>query len=712
MWKQWLWMGVSLWVGLTLSVTAQADADYDQALATAPQGILLQEGQPILTPAKAPMNEGYVVNTTNPQTLNTQALALTTGPGQFGAVWSTPENYFDLTRNQHFSFWTYLGNQGKKAGEGLAFVLQNDARGIGAAASLGKGGPVGETLGVWGVDNNPKQQYVTNIARGAIQNSWALEFDTGFNAAAGNKAPGKANSFDRGYLPVHIASNYPGDPATYTRFKNTNWLSFLSPNSYYYGMKHQGAINDDNEPNFLSNGRWHHVTLDWNATTTKMTYHVNDRNPVTGQAQPGFQQTVSIDLQKIDSAGTGKATWGFSATTSNDKYENNLVVLTNTPGLIDTTATATLTNLADDQALESGDQLISGDLVKLSYRLKYNGGRRAWSEIVSHLQLPKQIQFHQAQLTYGNEPATSVSLADVQNGQLRLPLTHNLDKDTDTATLELVGTVKPVAKTQTVPETTSTFTSSINVNTADTPEFVINPHVALSLSVDNKNPNPIQPNVDTTVTGLAKLKTTADPAPQVTVYPTLNKQTLTPIPIKKDGAFKINLLGDQLQKGTNQLRLVAQTENGDATSPVTVNLSVIGELRFKTFSKTSSFQTGFLSGTDQTIKRQKDWQLVVQDTRGTGKKWSLLAQANPFTTPDGKKAIGNIIYDNGYGATDLDENATQIMQHVTNDAVDDGIVDVAARWDDDTGILFSAVGGAPAGKYQGSIVWTLADVPD
>jgi hypothetical protein len=76
----------------------------------------------------------------------------------------------------------------------MAFVLQNDPNGTTASAKVSSSSIIGETLGVWGVDTNNKLQDGDEFAKTAIQNSWALEFDTYTNTSTGYSDAGKGDS--------------------------------------------------------------------------------------------------------------------------------------------------------------------------------------------------------------------------------------------------------------------------------------------------------------------------------------------------------------------------------------------------------------------------------------------------------------------------------------------------------------------------------------
>ncbi|WP_225364039.1 L-type lectin family protein [Levilactobacillus brevis] len=320
---KWRWRAglIALLLAFGASSVAWADSDYNQALATAPQGISLNKDNAILTVDTSGYSSSAIVNATNPATPGTQIAMVNNNTYQFGSIWSTDENYFDLTQDETASMWLYFGNQGTQAADGMAFVLQNDPRGVAAIPDYPTPGKaIGETLGVWGVDMARRQGSVDKLAQTAIQDSWALEFDTNRNASTGGKAAGYANSFDIGMPPVHIGSNYPGAGSSYIRHVDHGLpvLGIIQPDNYYYGLNHLGVIADESQPNFLSNGQWHHVTLSWKAATKQMTYTFNDKDPQTGAMQPGVSRTVTLDPAKIDPNNTGKIRWALQERLDHD----------------------------------------------------------------------------------------------------------------------------------------------------------------------------------------------------------------------------------------------------------------------------------------------------------------------------------------------------------------------------------------------------------
>ncbi|MFC6261395.1 WxL domain-containing protein [Levilactobacillus fujinensis] len=689
----------------SVGVTAHADDDYSHALATAPQGILRHKTTAILAVAPASKSSATVVDTDNPEAPGTQAAVVTNAPNQFGSIWSTNENDFDLTKNETMSMWLYFGNQGTAADNGMAFVLQNDSQRTLAMPAWGSDGISAETLGVWGVTADPLQDTAAGIAATAIQNSWALEFDTNFNDGAG----GQANAFDVGQPPVHIASNYPGDAESYARVKDTTFSS--DPSAATFRVRHNGLISEATQSNFLANGSWHHLTLSWNARASTMTYTFNDKNPVTEESTPGVSRTVRIDLNKVDPNHTGRALWGFTGATDN-RYENNLVVLESAPGLVSASTTASLTDLTQDKNVDNDDDVLSQDRVRLNYQLDYQAGRQSWSGITGRLRLPTDIAYDKyATITYANGTTTRISTQDLTNDKVTAYLKDPLSATDSHATLSLTGRAVAVDSLKHVAATTSIFASNAFVGTAETPTFTVTPHVNLDLAVTSANPLVLTDKWQTTVAGKIGGFTSANVPPALSVTAELNGTTLPKVTPQRDGTFALPLTASQLQSGTNLLKLTATSADGDTSKTVTVMITVTGELKFDTVSSEESFQISTLTGNSQRVGRSGDWQLVVQDTRGTGSRWTLNAQATPFTTSDGQQLAGQPVYVTTHGSIPIEATPTPVLTHVTDDSENDGRFDVAGSWTAKTGMLLAVNNGSAVGNYSGTITWTLSDAP-
>lgn len=333
-----------------------------------------------------------------------QIVGLTHGPSETSAIWSNNDtNYLNIKQKQTLSMWVYFGSPDYSKGwaipDGMAFVLQNE--GPNAISNINGTVNSGETLGVWGSDNNPLTNVgdkeiggVPTVQEQAIQNSFAIEFDTYSNhynngkpvsyaaheiSDSVNDLPSAKNAFD--YLPYnldngnnaflyktkddqysHIAWNYPARTSSY---RQLNTLNPPAERTDIFGVKHTSGqsiiglvhnvgTNDldhnginvylqkesDNSQNPLDS--WRHVTIQYTPPAigsdfATLKYKVGDKNPVTGEAQkPMTDVTVpELDMTAFNMAsGENKLRYGFTAATGSSATTTSAVIFETMPSLI------------------------------------------------------------------------------------------------------------------------------------------------------------------------------------------------------------------------------------------------------------------------------------------------------------------------------------------------------------------------------------------
>ncbi len=739
--KKWICMGsVLLTLGLGKELTAQAvsadSSDLEQALKKAPQGISLKGTDAVLTTNTSTSqdhSETEILESKNKKNPGTQIAKITDNLNQIGTIWSKDDNYFELNKPQTMSMWVYLGN-GKAKGEGLAFVLQNSNHEEKAMANWHTDNDKissvtrAESLGVWGVDNNKFQNKSKGIAQTAIQDSWAIEFDSHINFFTDTKAAsGKADSFDAmmtGMGP-HVASNYPADPGTYEQQRDVGAngipvVSIFVKNNYYYHLQHKGPIINSPGTNFLANGEWHHLTLKWEPEKSeiarpKVTYIFDDRDPNTNQPREGESYTTDIDLGKIDPQKTNRIRWGFTGTTSVDFSANQLVVFEKAPDLINGKTTTTLKNLTRKTEVKAGDEVFGKDKLELSYHFNYQDGQQPnWANIQSYLKLPTDIDYDKAEVTYSNGQVQNISLDDRQGQSINVFLAEKLNKDVATASIRFTGRAAAVDNRREVASTTSKYTSNVMIGELTTPDFVINPSQELALTITSEQQVSLPVNGTTTITGKVDLDSAAIVAHDepIWVHVTINgKLQKQKVKVAEDGTFKVTVQANQLQKGDNAIKVMATS--GDLrsnTEKVTISCSGYLEL---TAPSGVSFESKQLTGRHQELKRGGGWELYVQDTRGAGSKWRLSVKAATFVNEAGDHLLGKPVYVTREGKTPIEKEMTPILTHETTEeqAKNQDVYEVTNDWDHQTGMFLSIDDGATAGNYQGKLTWSLDDVP-
>lgn len=329
----------------------------------------------------------------SPNSSGLNVVRVTDDANQTGSVWSdNDKNYLNVNKKQTLSMWMYFGSVNSLIGnpDGLAFVLQNG--GLDAISNVNGKVNNGESLGVWGSDNNkftaakpPRVGNVPTAAEQAIQNSFAVEFDTETNhykkAATGslqtplmyndylndkyNNVPDPHNGMD--FLPVsdlnstflyektdsqyaHIAWNYPARDSTYEQLSNTppkpgilspSGTSILAMHHNLGSGKHNGRNVYLQRDSVNLRDSWRHVTIEYtppvSGTTATLRYLVGDKNANTGASKtPDTDVTVPLDMTAFNlSNGQNKLRYGFTGSTSKDAVTKSAVVFETMPSLVD-----------------------------------------------------------------------------------------------------------------------------------------------------------------------------------------------------------------------------------------------------------------------------------------------------------------------------------------------------------------------------------------
>lgn len=424
-----------------------------------------------------------------------QMLHVGGGNNQVASFWGTYKNpndademynYFDLKTKQNLSAWIYLGdtyhlysdnfpsgttidkvydegNKTNQTADGMAFVLQNDARGksaISGAVSEPFGSTFktanGQTLGVWGAatqNQNALTTAYTNLNAGAIQNSYAIEFDTVHNYKKGGILNSIDDMFDNvnGGTPYdikgqHIAYGYPGESSFYQGYSSSRYTNYALKHSTGVHTNLQLSGYEDNYQDI--DHAWKHFTFSYTPPADgesigTASFYFNDKN-YDGTNKPFNQlegSTVKIDTAKIiKDTGTTKVRWGFTAATGSQfsTPRDYAVVMQQMPNTANLEATTALYDLSQyDTNGEKGRQIsdldhaagynadrpdsyknflnnakynvANGDDLRFEYNLKYIAGFAGTEEINTEIKLPQNIDF---------KPGINGDLADDSIGQI------------------------------------------------------------------------------------------------------------------------------------------------------------------------------------------------------------------------------------------------------------------------------------------------------
>lgn len=181
----------------------------------------------------------------------------------------------------------------------------------------------------------------------------------------------------------------------------------------------------------------------------------------------------------------------------------------------------------------------------------------------------------------------------------------------------------------------------------------------------------------------------------------------------KDDRFKITLEPRDLALGLNQLSLHAHCKGVYGSFPIEVNIEVQdGELKLSDVSKTVSFANTTLNGETQEVQRQGDMQVEVEDTRHELKEWRVtVANLDGLKDEHGADLKGKLIYKQAGDAKPITKDPVVVATHKMGKSAEKKY-DVSENWQNDNGILLEVDPDAAAGKYQGTLTWTLSDAPN
>ncbi|MFC6322631.1 hypothetical protein [Companilactobacillus baiquanensis] len=478
-------------------------------------------------------NSAQIVDHSGSNTPDGNVISLANGNGTYGSIWSTDQT-FDINKPQTISAWLYFGSgEGSEDvnSEGIAFVLQNDKRGV---AALGAGL---DGMGVYGFDNstmlvfNSYAKNISYVAGSAIQNSVALEFDTARNNFFGdnNKPIGLSslgipllgdlysqNGFDTslgskpsssigipGNLTYGTGGGFGSIAVTYPSFAGTYYqlpISDMKGASTRYPGFDNGTVMVHSNPtaaNLINENKpsgdpvyWHHVTIDWTpadgSNMAKLTYTYNDIS------EEGLENTSSkkkivtndIDTSKLNTT-SGKVRWGFTGANGNtDSAATKLVALDSTPespysdasaSITDKTLNKTISNDATDNTVADGDKL------SLDYNLSYIRGDDPIQAIAAKIKIPDNVTVtpdangNIATITYadGKDPV-QISSDDLIDESLQYTLAKDLSDTNSSAKISIAATANNDTSSDiNVKQAAASFTGSNSIALTSSPAFTI-----------------------------------------------------------------------------------------------------------------------------------------------------------------------------------------------------------------------------------------------
>ncbi|WP_125565980.1 lectin-like domain-containing protein [Companilactobacillus insicii] len=692
----------------------------------------------------------------------TDVVQMTNGSNQLASIWGrmatadapdTPYNYFDVTKEQTFSTWMYFGDDYSKSGDGIAFVIQNDPDGINAISktydSLGKKNPKsGQTIGVWGGMGSPT---VDRLAASAIQNSFALEFDTHHNEtegffSQGDFFDGQKSEDGKSFLAKgqHIAWNYPGDSGVY--HQKMGIINF----SYY--MTHNNVIQ-----NLVMSGNddikevWHHFLFKYippveGSTKAHISYIFNDKNydgSIRKYNEWDQRKNVEIDISKFNlKPGQERLRWGFTSATGSPgtKSTNNAIVFESIPAVANITASSSLYDFTQEREILDYDQnsqadvnVNNGDKLEFDYSLNYNSGLAETGAIDTKIVLPTYVDFKPddkgviGQAIYSNKivniTSDEVSEGTNDKGEKISFVTLKLDSlgsKNSNIHIKLFGTANigsDVSSTVTnVKQEHASFKSPHYSGDLMSPEFTINPvEDKLKITREASFKTVVQHSQCFELDGSIEYeKGSAFDSDKIKLYAIVDgvEQPFSDFKVTKGATkatYNIVKKASLLGLGDHTIELYVSDSKHRVSNHVTYDLSVTRDssvLRLNSYPD-YRFQDINQSPETRIVKRSGYWNLKVESLNSI---WSLKAKATHLI--DGNKELaGGLIFRSGDVEKSLEDNQVLVDKDDTL-SDEDRIFDISSGWKPDSGILLKILPNASGGNYHGTITWTLTNSVD
>ncbi|MBQ6484539.1 MAG: cell surface protein, partial [Carnobacterium sp.] len=298
--------------------------------------------------------------------------------GRVGSIFSTEANKIDMSKSFSSEMYVYLGNKNSLAADGMAFVMHADKETT-EYFQAGKG----DQLGVYAKYNGVMTQQ--------IKNSFAIEFDTYYNGSTLDKDV--TDNKNKG----HIAYSFPDKRSSYGTTANKT----LGP------LIHQGLYYPSD---YLSNGKWHPFSVDWDPQGKRLTYNFDDA------------PTVSVPMDPISVFGTNSVYWGFTGSTGAQSQESK-VAFKKIPGLVNIDSSIKITK--DGKDITNTGASASDGNVKVEYETTYNGGKQDLINPVFSLELDDYLSYNKGSLVINGQSVDDI----ISGGELTYKLPQNLTNE-------------------------------------------------------------------------------------------------------------------------------------------------------------------------------------------------------------------------------------------------------------------------------------------
>lgn len=246
---------------------------------------------------------------------------------------------------------------------------------------------------------------------------------------------------------------------------------------------------------------WHHLTFTWNPKTATspatIEYKFNDKFPDgtinngQGSDYNEITETIPVDVSQFGTLTDNKVYWGLTGSNgTNDNSYSKLAIFESMPSLATARIDTTLYDKSDNNKAitdsSSDNKVYNDDNLAFDYHLTWDAdeSREDWQDIVAKLDLPSDVDYNSATITYHNSngdstPETIAKVADLNSGSWKYTLANNLGNKSDTngytsADITVNGTADNQTDSPiTVDPEPASFSGSNAIETTSTPKFVI-----------------------------------------------------------------------------------------------------------------------------------------------------------------------------------------------------------------------------------------------
>ncbi|MGX7378481.1 lectin-like domain-containing protein [Carnobacterium maltaromaticum] len=582
---------------------------------------------------------------------------------QVGSIFSTPNNLLDLNYDFSASMFIYLGDTRYSAGDGMTFVMHND---IESTKKFSAG--VGEQLGVYA-----KRRSGSYIMTQQIKNSFAIEFDTYFNAGGMDTTLWPRNN------EGHVAYSFPNRQNYYSFGPELNYLHHIA---VYY-------------PNdYLANGKWKPFEVKWNATSKVLSYKF-DVAPLV---------EVPIDTNLIFSS--DKVYWGFTGSTGANVAET-AVVLNKVPGLVNVTENLNLVNQKGETVKDK--QVAEKESITATFDINYLNGKQNLLLPTVELALEDKIHYKKGTLKYNGIQMDDSKWIDKS---FVVPTT-NLSLTNPKASISFDVETEDVGRHDVI-KTGASATIKADNYTGDTNK--------LAFSVKGKG------DTLTLTSDKPSINLTSSEIEEVNVLKLTNSQILQrfitnlnivahdPEGNTADG-ITIQAVDEtvydrirNLKSGVVNLDLIAKkTDNSSSILSIQV-IFQNGALSFSSVPETIDFIEGDPAVSLGLVQAVPNKSLSINDTRVSGSPWKLQVTATSLKTDSGQALKGELSYANSKGANLAIGSTIQTIENGTK-PIGNSVVDISKVWSKDKGLRLTIANDNYLGTYKGTLNWTLTDVP-